>query len=113
VLAKGMDRRVRPGDDDLQISRPTSSPFALPFSQLQLFFRSLPLREGRAERRWRLDACDAPRSARHDRRADASSNEQARANARLAFIAHHREPVAAFDMRNPDQPVRLALRRLA
>ena len=68
-----------------------------------------------------MDACDAPRSARHyaltqdareracDRRADASSNEQARANARLAFVAHHREPVAAFDMRNPDQPARLCV----
>ena len=29
--------------------------------------------EGRAERRWRSDACEAPVSARHDRRADASS----------------------------------------
>src|SRR6185369_16648060 len=29
--------------------------------------------EERAERRWRLDACDAPRSACHDRHADASS----------------------------------------
>jgi hypothetical protein len=37
------------------------------------FFLSLAPREGRAERRWRLDACDAPRSARHDRRADAPS----------------------------------------
>src|SRR5215831_9413012 len=40
----------------------------------------------------------APVFARHDRRADASSNEQARANARLAFVAHRREPAAAFDM---------------
>src|SRR5262249_41088439 len=33
--------------------------------------------------------------------------------ARLAFVAHHRSPVAAIDMRNPDQPARLAVRRLA
>jgi hypothetical protein len=44
-----------------------------PFSFL-LFLPSisLPPCEGRAERRWRLDACDAPRSACHDRHADAS-----------------------------------------
>src|SRR5215813_6949046 len=33
--------------------------------------------------------------------------------ARLAFVAHHRSPVAAIDMRRPSQPARLAVRRLA
>jgi hypothetical protein len=48
----------------------------LPFA-IRFFLRiSLPPREGRAERRWRLDACDAPRSACHDRHADASSNDR-------------------------------------
>jgi hypothetical protein len=36
-----------------------TSPSFLPFH--------LPLREGHAERRWRMDACDAPRSACHTR----------------------------------------------
>ena len=44
-----------------------------PFLYSLLASFSLPLREGHAERRWRLDACDAPRSAGHDRPADASS----------------------------------------
>jgi hypothetical protein len=62
--------------------------FPLSFS-LPSSFHS-PLREGRAERRWRLDACDAPRSACHDRHADASLDPQP-GNARLAFIAHRRQ----------------------
>jgi hypothetical protein len=36
-------------------------------------FSSFAPDEERAERRWRSDACEAPVSARHDRRADASS----------------------------------------
>jgi hypothetical protein len=42
-----------------------SNHFSLPLSTSFSLF--LPLREGRAERRWRLDACDAPRSACHTR----------------------------------------------
>jgi hypothetical protein len=51
-------------------SSSSSSRFATPYSLLAI--RYSPLREGRAERRWRSDACEAPVSACHDRHADAS-----------------------------------------
>src|SRR5262245_11518860 len=109
-----MDRRVKPGDDDLQISRPTASPFSLPFSQLQLSFLHF-----RAPSR---GACGAPvalgcmrrtpigrpytltqdaRERACDRPADASSIGWPEQRARLAFVAHHRSPVAAIDMHKP------------
>jgi hypothetical protein len=61
--------------------------------------------EGRAERRWRLDACDAPRSACHDRHADASLDPQPRAKPRLAFIAHRGRTRRAIDLRNRANPI--------
>jgi hypothetical protein len=69
--------------------------FAPRYSLLACSF-ACPPREGRAERRWRLDACDAPRSARHDRRADASLDAQS-GRARLAFVAHRGRTRRAID----------------
>ena len=91
------------------------SPLAIPFFQFLVRYstrhlpihysllHSLPLREGRAERRWRLDACDAPRSACHDRHADASLDPQP-GNARLAFLAHRREAPACDRFRKSGEP---------
>ena len=48
--------------------------------------------EERAERRWRSDACEAPVSARHDRRADASSICANRANPPCVHCAPRASP---------------------
>jgi hypothetical protein len=67
--------------------------------------------EGRAERRWRLDACDAPRSACHDRHADASLDRPPRPKPRLAFIAHRGRTRRAIDLRNRANPIALSAHR--
>ncbi len=66
-------------------------------------FLNSPPCEGRAERRWRSDACEAPVSACHDRHADASRFAQT-GQARLAIIAHHGRTRRAIDLRKPDKP---------
>src|SRR5215471_15541948 len=86
--------------------------FATPYS-LFASFLSLPLREGHAERRWRLDACDAPRSAGHDRPADASSNEQARAEPALRSLRTTGCPWLRSTCRPSDLQGQWAVRRLA
>jgi hypothetical protein len=95
-------------------------PFAIRYSLFATrFFHSLPPREGRAERRWRSDACEAPVSARHTR------SRKTRVNAlltdaqtphrlaqtgktRLAFIAHPGRARPAIDLRKPDKQARPA-----
>jgi hypothetical protein len=54
--------------------------------------RSPPPIEGRAERRWRSDACEAPVSARHDRRAVASLDHAGRPEAVLGVCRVPGEP---------------------
>ena len=66
-------------------------------------FLNSPPFEGRAERRWRSDACEAPVSACHDRHADASRFAQT-GQARLAIIAHHGRTRRAINLRKPDKP---------
>jgi hypothetical protein len=91
-----------------------SFPICYSLPAIRLFLRiSLPLREGHAERRWRLDACDAPRSARHDRRADASSNEQARAEPALRSLRTPGCPWLRSTCRPSDLQGQWAVRRLA
>ena len=75
-------------------------PFALPCSPLASFSFSLPFLfsllftagEELVERRWRSDACEAPVSARHDRRADASSICANRANPPCVHCAPRADP---------------------
>src|SRR5436305_1718783 len=88
------------GARSARLCPPYETRFSLLTSLLLPFLHfTRPLREGRAERRWRLDACDAPRSACHDRHADASLDRQP-GRARLAFIAHLGKPLVAIDFAN-------------
>ena len=116
------DARERAFAEPLCAPYISSFSLLIPFSSLSslplfLPLLSLPHREGRAERRWRLDACDAPRSARHTRSRETRVNALVTGvqtphrttgpskRARLAFVAHHRSPVAAFDMRRSASPI--------
>src|ERR1700681_1480909 len=105
--------RSRPGYSRPHLSSlaicfpPSASPFAIrhsPFLLASVSLSNSPTPdEGRAERRWRSDACEAPVSARHDRRADASLDAQT-GRARLAFFAHHGRTRRAIDLRKPGKP---------
>jgi hypothetical protein len=66
----------------LHAARHSSLPFSFQlathhFTSQLTSSHSPPPDEGRAERRWRSDACEAPVSARHDRRAVASLDRKA------------------------------------
>src|SRR6516162_8317895 len=107
------------------LATPFDPSFPIRYSLLAIrfFLRiSLPLREGHAERRWRLDACDAPRSARHyaltqdareracDRRADASSNERPEQMPALRSLRTAGSPRPRSICRPSGQPARCAVR---
>ena len=96
-LRSWMDCRVKPGNDALNffysLLAIRFSKFVLPYSLLQTHYSLFPTpNEGQAERRWRSDACEAPVSARHDRRADASSICANRANPPCVLCAPRADP---------------------
>ena len=65
----------------------------LPYSLLATRFSSFASPdEGRAERRWRSDACEAPVSACHDRHADASRLSANRASPACDHCAPRADP---------------------
>jgi hypothetical protein len=100
----------RPHLSSLSIcSSPSASPFPIRYSPFAIrFFHSPTPDEGRAERRWRSDACEAPVSACHDRHADASSICANRANPPCVHCAPRADP-GCDRFAQTGQPTRLVL----